>query len=1124
MEDDLDIAKSITQVLQNNNFNVIHVSGGYETIELVKAALNQINLILMDIYPGHDIDGFQTAREIQKTHDIPIIFLTDHTDINFIKLIQSIEYYGLIFKDSPKDILLSSINIALKLYGSLKKLKEKEQFIQKVTDSIPGLVGYWTKEMRCSFANQPYTEWFGRKPNEAIGMKMQDLLGEELFNKNKPYILAALKGEPQKFERAIPKPNGEVGYTWAQYIPDIDSSNTVIGFYVLVIDITGLKQAEKAFRESSQKYQQLIDSIKDIFVSFDENLIYTEWNKAAEITGFTREQAIGKSFYELFPSYKDSQLDQFYKEVMKTKKSGKFINELLINDKIYYFERYAYPLENGGISMFIYDITERKLIEKALIESNERFKSLADSSPVGIFQADINGEYIYTNKRWQEIFGMSFNESLGSKWKLNIYPEDVSEVYNNWLLTAKSGSDFFMDYRVIRYDGSIRYVRSRSKPILDNNQLLTGHVGTVKDITDRIISENKLSKQKQFYETILNKLPIEVVVFDSEQKYLFVNPRAIQSDENRKFIIGKDDFDYFKFRNMDISIAQKRKERFLEVKTKGKAIEWEDSWTDKEGNTYYNLRGMFPIFNENNELDLVIGYALNITDRKQFEVEIIKAKEEAEKAKEIADVANKAKSEFLANMSHEIRTPMNAVLGFAELLNEKLNDEKLIQYANSISISGKILLRLINDILDLSKVESGKIDLCYRPVKLKTILEEVKMIFSQKADEKNIKIILNISPEIPDIIVIDETRIRQILVNILGNSIKFTERGYIKITANSENQDSTNNTLDLLLMIEDTGIGIPENDLERIFNAFTQSSTQNNNKYGGTGLGLTIVKKLSQIMNGEVSINSKLNKGTTVTLSLKNIKSSINQEIKLLPESIKFNELDFENSSILIVDDEMLNRQLLIDYLEPFPKLNIIEAENGKVAIEKAFQYKPDLILMDIKMPVMGGIEAIQELKKNETTSSIPILALTASSREITRTKFNLICEGYLQKPISQNQFIKNISVYLKKNSNKSKQVVDNKTNVESLQNNPAKYKELNEILEKDYLSKFNELKDVLVIHKILQFAQEISSLGKKYECSPLKSWGENLVKHATLFDIERINNSLEEFPNIIHDVAKCHR
>jgi len=376
---------------------------------------------------------------------------------------------------------------------------------------------------------------------------------------------------------------------------------------------------------------------------------------------------------------------------------------------------------------------------------------------------------------------------------------------------------------------------------------------------------------------------------------------------------------------------------------------------------------------------------------------------ELNEAKIIAENANKTKSQFLANMSHEIRTPMNAILGFTEILKLKMIDEINLNYLNSIQTSGKTLLNLINDILDLSKVEAGKLTLEYSSLQPEKLFNEMAIIFKQKIKEKNLNFIIDISPDLPKNLLLDENRIRQILINLVGNAIKFTENGYIKLSV-SHNFPGNKQVeeLDFIFTVEDTGIGIPENKQTTIFEAFSQLEGDKNSKYGGTGLGLAITKRLVEIMNGEISVSSQVEQGTQFTVKLKDVETASNTS-ESIPEKeqIFYNSIEFEINSILIVDDIDFNRDLLKAFLEN-KNINFYEAENGEEAVEKTKEYKPDLILMDMKMPKMDGIEASSIIRNIDELKKIPIIFTTASAMKSDEKKILKIADAYLKKPLSK--------------------------------------------------------------------------------------------------------------------------
>ncbi|MBL0263531.1 MAG: response regulator [Leptospiraceae bacterium] len=762
------------------------------------------------------------------------------------------------------------------LKNKVETLVEQNHFNQRVIDFIPGMIGYWDTELCCCFANRAYHEWFGRTAKEMIGMKIQDVLGETIYKKNEPFILGALSGVTQRFERAIPKPDGKVGYTWAQYIPDI-SEGMVKGFVVLVTDITELKLTEISLKEAEKK-----------------------------------------------------------------------LNEIL------------------------------------------------ESMPEGLVEVNLKGEIIYANK--------------GAERILSIKETEIAKRYFN--------------------SKEWRQVDSIGKP------------------------------------------------YPPDQ--------------------------------LPLAIAMREKKEVGPI---------EHGIVDEAGNQKWLSVHALPLFDKDNNLYGAIASFRDVTERNEFQKKLIEAKN-------AADNANKAKSEFLANMSHEIRTPMNAILGFSEILNRKLTDENLKQYALSIITSGRVLLKLINDVLDLSKIESGKFELNNSVVHFKKMFEEMQIIFSQKLEEKGLKLDFIISEELPDRIVLDELRLRQILLNLIGNAVKFTHTGYIKVSAKQISYNSKDNTVELLIEVEDTGIGIPKKDQSKIFDAFTQRSGQDHNVYGGTGLGLTIARKLIKLMNGEIFLHSEINQGTRFEIVLKNLEvfSGFSINANLGSEEnfdILENEFHFEPGKILVVDDIFVNRQLVRNFLEDFSNLIIIEAENGKLALEAVEENRPDLILMDIKMPVMNGVEAIQILKSNNKTKDIPIIALTASAFEQTKTEVIDSCDGYLQKPVSRKNLIEKISEFLNYKVESKQLDIEESQSENEVRLSLSNVRILIKSIASDTMKKLEDLIEVIDVAETVRLAKQIKSLGKEYEYKPLYLWGRDLEIYADRFDIDKIISLLKQFPDLMDELKK---
>ncbi|MFV5687898.1 response regulator [Flavobacterium sp. ZT3R25] len=465
---------------------------------------------------------------------------------------------------------------------------------------------------------------------------------------------------------------------------------------------------------------------------------------------------------------------------------------------------------------------------------------------------------------------------------------------------------------------------------------------------------------------------------------------------SRKKLIGTDFFDYF-------TEPQKAREVYQKVFEKGSVIDSPLILRHKKGKLIDVLFNGSVYKDDREEVSGVVIVARDVTEQKRIATELIEAKIFAELATEIAEEAKinaenavKTKQQFLSNMSHEIRTPMNAIIGFTKVVMRTDLTVKQKEYLNAIKMSGDALIVLINDILDLAKVDAGKMTFEKTPFKMNSSISAMLHLFETKIQEKNLKLVKEYDSKIPKVLVGDPVRLHQIILNLVSNAVKFTSKG--KITVSVDLLHEEDDTVILKFAVTDTGIGISNEKIATIFENFQQATSETSRLYGGTGLGLAIAKQLIEPQGGSICVKSTINEGSTFSFTLPFQKTNAGAELEN-----ELMELDSEmkNIKILVVEDIALNQLLMKTLLDDFGFERDI-AENGKIAIEKLKEKEYDIILMDLQMPEMNGFEATEYIRKT-MNSKIPIIALTADVTTVDLAKCKAVgMNDYLAKPVDE--------------------------------------------------------------------------------------------------------------------------
>ncbi len=552
-----------------------------------------------------------------------------------------------------------------------------------------------------------------------------------------------------------------------------------------------------------------------------------------------------------------------------------------------------------------------------------------------------------------------------------------------------------------------------------------------------------------------------------------------------------------------------------QLRNQGKILNFETPFQRKDGKKIIVSVSAHQVSDEKGRLLYHEGSFVDISERKQ--------REAAEQKQMAAELSNDAKSDFLAKVSHEIRTPLNAIMGFADILAATFNDKQQRKYIETIQISSMNLLQLINDILDLSKIEEGRMEINPAPVDLRLFFADLERFFSVTAMQKKIELGVSVAPVVPPYLNLDITRTRQILFNLIGNAVKFTSRGKVSIRA-TITAASSNNCVDLVITVADTGIGITENTHQSIFESFKQGRQGRDNSIEGTGIGLSISKDLIEMMGGSISVASTPGIGSTFAVTIPSVDIIAAEELETgrKEEQAQSNsKICFEPALILVADDLANNRLLVKLCLDDSP-LTFIEAGDGYEAIELAVSQQPDLILMDIVMPQCSGYQALQIIRETKETKDIPAIAITAAGmkediEEIKRSGFG----GYLIRPFSKPDLQQKVALFLPFNKanalagKNSYLAIDTPDRDDYLQQWTCP-ENFSPILDLQLIPRWKQIRRQQRMPDIQAFANEIRQQAKEYNIRFLEIYGLSLFDYAEIFDIQNVTRVLDDFEQLL--------
>ncbi len=814
-------------------------------------------------------------------------------------------------------------NLELALAASERKLND---IINTPNAAIVRTQVFTNQDWRLDYISAGSEHIFGYTAEEFMASPsiwMANIHPDDLENIILPLFQDIFQEKTTQFEYRFTHKDGRIRWLSSQLTPKYDPETDSWFVNQFTLDISDRKQISLALATQKQREQILNQVIQSIHQSLDLPTIFSHATRGiaelleldrAVITCYEAERGVWRhiSGYHPDPNVPDDigqeipdrenpfaaklkQLqvvkiedtntieDPINRELSQSRPGAWLLVPIVVNgsiwgslsiwkqstttwseDQIELARRIAEPL---GIAIHQANLYQQsQAAEAALKHSEARYRAIVEDQTELIIRFHASDRTLtFVNQAYCKYFGQSAEQLLGDTFQPVIYAEDrdyVAKLLDNM---SRENPVVIIENRVMA-GAEIRWTQWINRMIFDDQGEFVEIQSVGRDITDLKQVEARLKSLETRWRTILENAPSFISLCDREGKFLFVNRASMGLSISDS--IGRSVFAYLEVESQ--SVYQAAIEQVFQT---GEIVSIETiAVGDNQTSAYYTVR-LAPIYDDKGEIESVVSICTDISDIKQTQIALKEAKEAAENA-------NRAKSEFLANMSHEIRTPLNAIVGFTDVLNRKINHPEYRNYLSSISSSGQTLLALINDILDLAKIETGKLAINHQPIDLHSLVKKLQQLFTPNALAKNLEICLEISASVPQSILFDEIRLRQILFNLIGNAIKFTEQGSVKIKVNAQESATDPQKLSLEIQVEDTGIGIAPEEQERIFASFVQGDGKSTRKYGGTGLGLAITKRLTHLLGGTIDLTSEVGKGTTFYLRFPRVTQLISVDIE----------------------------------------------------------------------------------------------------------------------------------------------------------------------------------------------------------------------------------------------------
>ena len=877
------------------------------------------------------------------------------------------------------------------LMGRIKN--NQAEYFEQTFSVSNNLICVLDNDFKIKKVNPAFQEVLGLTPEKAEGQGFDILLAG-----SDPEITASFKRFAEVDELAVTTSTpGTAGKTKIiEWFLKRNQKHSEI--FCFGRNVTQFIEETQKLERSERRFRSFFENAIGLMSMHDlEGKIIAVNEKGRETLKYSIAETQKLNLRDLVPKQNWALLDEYMERIARTREdSGYMVLCTKDGEELIWMYHNMVEIDENNKPYVVstaLNVTERMSLEKDLIYTRKILEQTSAVAMVGGWEVNLKTNRVFWSQTTKEIHKMNPDWQPDFESAMNFYDEG-SEQRTRLLFerAVTEGIPWDEELELRQNDGNVIWVRVIGIPEFDNG-VCTKVFGIIQNIDVFKKTYLELAKKEAMLQSFVSDVPVAAAMFDSNLNYLSVSKSWTEEfSMNVKAIIGKNIF------HVSPNVPEERMKIYLDA-LHGKSYINENlaiPVANKEGIQHYRMEvGAWYLS------DGVIGGVIVST---QNITETVRTNLELKHAKEMADLASKAKSEFLANMSHEIRTPLNGVIGFSDLLLKTPLNEMQTQYLNYINESGESLLNIINDILDFSKIESGKMDLLIDNANVYDMVGQVMNVILYQSQKKNLELLLNIEQGLPKNILLDESRIKQVLINLLGNAVKFTPHGEIELKVQKLNMSA--GKINLRFSVRDTGIGIPLEKHQRIFDAFTQEDSSVSKKYGGTGLGLTISNNILKYMGSVLTLSSEPEKGSLFYFDL---------EVPYEPDSEADNS-EIEDMGIkraLIVDDNENNR-IILQHMLAYKNIDSKLAANGMEALQILIAGERfDVILMDYHMPVISGLETIEKIKElfQEQHELSPLVVLHTSSEEHEvinsfRENENSYC---LLKPIKSEELYKTL-------------------------------------------------------------------------------------------------------------------